>query len=178
MHLDKQPTELNRDVYAFVELEGHTIEEAMEAFGIKRRTVYQHINTFRDRTPLPDDYLALLKNRAKYIASKALSVIETNLDSDKPDTHVAVQTAKGTGVFVEKSETEVRTQVIEYDPEEAKRQAIESVLGRVNPDIQSEKSILNTPPLENPSTEKVNDDFIPPVLENSGSVGERLPEGE
>lgn len=124
-YMDKPATELNRDVWTFVEIEGHTIQEAMDHFGIAKRTVYQHINQYRDRNPLPDAYIDNLRKRAKAIAAKGLKAIEDNLDGDKPDLHAAIQIAKGTGVLVEKTETETTLYVTEGDPNERFREVLE-----------------------------------------------------
>lgn len=119
------PTELNRDVWTYVEIDGHTKDEAAAHFGISKRMVYAHINRYRDRNPLPDDYVARLRSRAKAIANKALNAVEDNLDSDKPDLHAAIQIAKGTGVLVEKTETETTLYVTEGDPNERFREVLE-----------------------------------------------------
>jgi hypothetical protein len=118
----------------------------MDHFGMSKRSVYKHINTYRDRNPLPDDYVTKLRNRAKSIGAKALDVIEDNLSSDKPDMHTAIQTAKGTGAFVEKQEIE--TSLVVHDsisPEDRFKQISQAVLGR-NPDIESKKPDCNIPP--------------------------------
>lgn len=142
-YLDKVPTELNRDVYTYIEIDGHSIAEAMDHFGLAKRTIYMHLNKYRDLVPLPDDYVAKLRDRAKRIGDKALNVIEDNLSSDKPDMHTAIQTAKGTGAFVEKQEIETSLVVhSDISPEEQFRRIREEWAKR-NPDFGLESGKLD-----------------------------------
>lgn len=133
--LDRSATELNRDVWTYVEIEGHTIQDAMEHFGIAKRTVYQHMSQYRDRNPLPDEYINNLRKRAKVIAQLGLDAIEDNLRSDKPDLHTALQVNKGTGVLIEKQEIETSLVVhSDISPEEQFRRIREEWAKR-NPDF-------------------------------------------
>lgn len=163
--LDRSATELNRDVWTYVEIEGHTIQDAMEHFGIAKRTVYQHMSQYRDRNPLPDEYINNLRKRAKVIAQLGLDAIEDNLRSDKPDLHTALQVNKGTGVLIEKQEIE--TSLVVHDtisPEDRFRQISQAVLGR-NPDIGQPK-----PELDITSQQIANVKTIPDIVPPESGV--------
>lgn len=140
------PTQLNCDVYTYVEIEDHSIAEAMVHFGMSKRSVYQHINTYRDRNPLPEDYVKRLRERAKAIGNKALIAIEDNLDSEKPDLHTALQVAKGTGVLVEKQEIETSLVVHDSVSPEERFKAIRDEWAKRNLDFHPEVPDSNTTP--------------------------------
>lgn len=121
------PTTLNRDVWQYVDIERHTIEEAARHFNLSESSIYRHVKKFKERMPLPDDYITLLRNRAKRLADLGLDAIEDNLLSGEPDLHTAVQVAKGTGILVEKIESEQVLYVTGEDPEKRWREVLEKV---------------------------------------------------
>lgn len=178
MTIDERPTELNRDVWQYVEIDGHTIAEAMEHFNLTSPSIYRHIKRYRDGMPLPDDYVHRLRNRAKRIADKALDVIESNLDSDKPDMHTAIQTAKGTGAFVEKQEIE--TSLVVHDsvsPEERFRQ-IRDEWAKRNLDFHPEVPDSNTTSSQIPQPKTVLDFDIDRTLESAKTTSPQISQSE
>lgn len=148
------PTDLNRDVWQYVEIDGHTKDEAMQHFGMAESTVNRHVKRYKDMMPLPDDYVAKLRNRAKRIAEKALDVLEDNMNSDKPETHAAIQVAKGTGVLVERTEVDATMYVTDADPKQRFSEVLQKVQqGTANPDIDTKSDDLNIIPPQIADTE-------------------------
>lgn len=152
-YLDQPATELNCKVFTFVEIEGHSIQEAMDHFGIAKRTVYQHINTYRDRTPLPDSYLTKLRDRYLRVGDKALTKLEEYVDTDKPEPETMRKVVKDAGIGVERQEIE--TSLVVHDsvsPEERFRQ-IRDEWAKRNLDFHPEVPDSNTTSPQIPQSE-------------------------
>ena len=145
-HLDTPATELNCRVFTFVEIEGHTIQEAMVEFGIAKRTVYQHINQYRDRTPLPDSYLATLRDRYLRVGDKALTKLEEYVDTEKPEPETMRKVVKDAGIGVERQEIDTKLIVHDSVSPEERFKAIRDEWAKRNLDIGPKQADINTTP--------------------------------
>lgn len=163
------PTEKNRDVWQYCVVEGHSRKEAADHFGLDESSICKHIKRYEDYMPLPEGYIDQLRNHAKRIAAKALDVIETNLGSEKPDMHTAIQVGKGTGVLVERQEIETSLVVHDSVSPEERFKAIRDEWARRNLDFASTASELDTTP-KLISDVKTNPDIIHSVLKSDTTL--------
>lgn len=172
------PTEKNRDVWQYCVVEGHSRKEAADHFNLDESSICKHIKRYEDYMPLPEGYIDQLRNHAKRIAAKALDVIETNLGSEKPDMHTAIQVGKGTGVLVEKQEIE--TSLVVHDsvsPEERFRQ-IRDEWAKRNLDFHSESPDSNITPQQIAEVKTPLDFDIDKTLESAKNTHSQIAESE
>lgn len=106
------PTELNRDIFDYVEVQQHTAKEARDHFGVSLQAIYWHLGQFRQRCPLPPDYIERLRNACKQLAEKSLMVINKQLDeqmdkTEGTDATIAIKTARGNTVLVDQSNVQL-----------------------------------------------------------------------
>lgn len=106
------PTELNRDIFDYVEVQQHTAKEAAAYFSMSLQSIYWHLTQFKQRCPLPPDYIERLRNACKQLGNKAIMVIDKQLDeqlekTEGTDATIAVKALRGNTIMIEQSNVQL-----------------------------------------------------------------------